>query len=384
LAQDMQVYTFFSLFHGAVFAPDARAFCRAALPQETLQMIEAWMPGFATLGYICMALVALQVGLQPVVTRLCVNESVSARSLVLAENAVTLVLSLSLTKPDAFLEWSAAESLMLAGPPALIYSLRSLFKQGAYRRCDGVTFNIINQTKTVFCAVAAWFLLGEGQTPRQCLALFCAVAAGALLIVPDSTLKRLLGGSSGSDNGALESSSKVAPGAISGAAGKDGAASVSENLQAAVVASGLALAIATAVCSGLAAALSQLAFRRVGARPSTLFTFELALWGAPLAAVLGSVGRVGSPATSTGDSKALLQGWRLRTIAPVALQSVGGILVGAVVKAHGGVAMGLCTIVGIAVSAAADAAIMRRRPSLRQAFAGALAASSIVAHQRGS
>lgn len=348
-------------------------------------MMDAWMPGLATLGYICMALVAFQVGLQPVVTRLCVSDSVSAQSLVLAENAMTLVLSLSLTKPDAFLEWSAAESLMLAGPPALVYSLRSLFKQGAYRRCDGVTFNIINQTKTVFCAVAAWFLLGEGQTPQQCLALFCAVAAGALLIVPDSTLKRLLGGSSGSDNGALDRTDKVAPVSVSGAAGKDAAASVSENLQAAVVASGLALAIATALCSGLAAALSQLAFRRVGARPSTLFTFELALWGAPLAAVLGSVGRIGSTAASSGDGKLLdlLRGWKLRTLAPVALQSIGGILVGAVVKAHGGVAMGLCTIVGIAVSAAADAAIMRRRPSLRQAFAGALAASSIVAHQRG-
>jgi len=352
--------------------------------------MDAWTPSPATLGYVCMGLVALQVGLQPVITRVCVSEAVSAQSLVLAENAVTVVLSLLLTAPSAFSSWSAAESLVLAGPPALVYSLRSLFKQGAYRRCDGVTFNIINQTKTVFCAVAVWFLIGEGQTPQQCVALFWAVAAGALLIMPEAALKRVLAGGGGSEAPSVTKLEKVSPTAAVGTAGREVAAATAVTAATVIEASGVALAFATASCSGIAAALSQLAFRQVGARPSTLFTFELAFWGAPLAAILGA-GGIGNVSRGSKDASptsapptwTLLRGWRLRTIAPVSLQAVGGILVGVVVKSHGGVAMGLCTIVGIAVSAAADAVVMRRRLSLQQILAGVLAAGSIVAHQHG-
>lgn len=77
----------------------------------------------------------------------------------------------------------------------------------------------------------------------------------------------------------------------------------------------------------------------------------------------------------------VLHGWGSRTVIPVALQAVGGILVGAVVKQQGGVAMGLCTIVGIAVSAVADSVMTGRPPTVRQVFAGVLAAGSIVVHQ---
>jgi len=150
-----------------------------------LEWIAAVSP--ATYGYFFMILVALQVGLQPAVTRICVGESVSTKSLVIAENAVTAVLSLSLTTPGAFSEWSLLESLALAGPPAVVYAVRSLCKQGAYRHCDGVTFNIINQTKTVFCAIATWLFLGEQQTVQQCFALICAIAAGAMLVLGKSS-----------------------------------------------------------------------------------------------------------------------------------------------------------------------------------------------------
>ena len=116
----------------------------------------------------------------------CLTQAVSGHSLVLAEMAVSMVLAISIIPSDALAGWSATESLWLVGPPAAVYAMRSLFDQAAYRRCDAVTFNIVNQTKAVFCAVAAWFLLGEGQTLEQCAALLCAVGAGALLVSPSS------------------------------------------------------------------------------------------------------------------------------------------------------------------------------------------------------
>lgn len=333
-----------------------------------------------------MMLVALQVGLQPLVTKKCVDDIVSTRSLVLVENAVTAVMSLStlyLTVPEAFADWRLSDSIALAGPPAMVYAIRSLCKQGAYRSCDGVTFNIINQTKTVFCAIAAWFLLGEAQSLQQCAALLCAICAGVVLILPQRQAKTH-GSAEAASKNVVESTPKVS---APTASDKDnGAAKPTETL-ALSKSAGITLAIATAICSGLAAALSQMAFRssRGDGRPSTLFTFELALWGAPFAIILG--GRSDAGSAKDGGSPSffslvrVMRGWRLRTLAPICLQAAGGILVGAVVKQHGGVAMGLCTIIGIAVSVVADATMTRRPPSMRQTFAALLAASSIVVHQ---
>jgi len=129
-----------------------------------------------------MVLVALQVGVQPAVTKACVRQTVPGFSLVIAELLLSMALAVAVVPPEAFVDWSFLESAWLAGPPAAVYALRSLLKQAAYRLCDGVTFNIVNQTKVVFCAIAAWLLLGEGQTMQQCAALLCAVTAGALLL----------------------------------------------------------------------------------------------------------------------------------------------------------------------------------------------------------
>lgn len=319
--------------------------------------LAAFTPDAAVIGYICMLLVAVQVGLQPLVTRKCVAEAVSTKSLVLVENVVTAVMSLttlSLTVPGAFVGWTITDSLVLAGPPAMVYAIRSLCKLGAYRICDGVTFNIINQTKTVFCAISAWILLGEAQTLQQCAALSCAVFAGALLILPQRSARS-----------ACEMPQETA----------------TPSAQSSSSTTGMMLALATAVCSGVAAALSQMAFRRAGSRPSPLFTFELALWGAPFAILFSRGVPKSKEGTSTSKGTSVLHGWRWCTLAPVAFQAFGGMLVGFVVKQHGGVAMGLCTIIGIVVSAIADAAMTRRPPSVRQAFAATLAAMSIVAHQ---
>lgn len=361
------------------------------------ETLETLTPSATCLGYVCMMAVALQVGLQPLVTRKCVDDVVSAKSLVLAENAVTAAMSLTtlaLTVPGAFSGWRLIDSFYIAGPPAIVYAIRSLCKLGAYRVCDGVTFNIINQTKTVFCAISAWLLLNEGQSFQQCTALMCAVAAGALLILPGRQAKVDGNTTTAKDNQAEKSAPKDSASMTMKKTDSDVSLESDREPTAAMSAwaTGVTLAVATAACSGLAAALSQMAFRTAGGRPSALFTFELALWGAPMAILLGGNGGgcAGKECPQPSEKWQLatavssaLRGWRLRTITPVALQAAGGILVGYVVKQRGGVAMGLCTIVGIAVSAIADSFVNRKPPSVRQTFAAALAASSIVAHQAG-
>eukprot|EP00408_Alexandrium_pacificum_P054593 CAMPEP_0171258928 /NCGR_PEP_ID=MMETSP0790-20130122/54655_1 /TAXON_ID=2925 /ORGANISM="Alexandrium catenella, Strain OF101" /LENGTH=392 /DNA_ID=CAMNT_0011727167 /DNA_START=21 /DNA_END=1199 /DNA_ORIENTATION=+ len=335
-------------------------------------------------GYVFMALVALQVGVQPAMTRACVNQAVSGRSLVLAEMAISMALAIAIVPQDAFSGWSASESVRLAGPPAVMYAFRSLLKQAAYRRCDGVTFNIFNQTKVVFCALAAWALLGEGQTLQQCAALFCAVCAGALLVTParsSSSIRLLMccGGNSPSNrtvaSGEGEGPKCAKAPEVAPKGGEDSCAKEVDPPEqrpppTATSGVGSALALGTAVCSGTAAALSQAALAG-SVRPSALFNLELALWGVPF--VILSGGRE--------NPFKVWRAWQMVTIVPVLLQAIGGLLVSAVVKQQGGVAMGLCTVAGIGVSAVVDAIVTRRLPSVRQVTAAGLCALSVVVHQ---
>lgn len=342
-----------------------------------------------------MALVAMQTGIQPAVTRAYVSEAVSAQSLVIAEMMVSVILAIAVIPTDDFSEWSMLDSLKLAGPPSVMYALRSLVKQSAYRRCSGVTFNVLNQTKVVFCAIAAWLLMGERQTIQQCGALLCAVAAGALLVIPGQLspekpctipaanrercssqmspirkvpgpglaksrgkTSRLLVVDASSDGATCEGGSKHA-------ASRDDVVSSSHMLF------GAALAVLTAACSGVAAAMSQSAMK-TATRPSALFNLELSLWGVPFVVLSGGGVRPFSA----------LHGWHRCTLVPVALQAAGGLLVSAVVKQHGGVAMGLCTVAGITVSGLVDMMATKRPPSMRQVCAAGLCALSVAMHQR--
>ena len=41
----------------------------------------------------------------------------------------------------------------------------------SYQNLDGLTFNLVNQTKTIFTVVALYLVMGRRQSVRQCLAL---------------------------------------------------------------------------------------------------------------------------------------------------------------------------------------------------------------------
>merc|ERR1740121_2490686 len=110
---------------------------------------------------------------------------------------------------------------------------------------------------------------------------------------------------------------------------------------------------------------------RRSSRSSTLFNLELGLWGLPLVLFSGE-----------SVCKALrFQGWQFKTVVPVAVQAVGGLLVSALVKRQGGVIMGLCTVIGITISAAVDALWKRRPPSVRQIAAALLCVLSVLLYQ---
>jgi UDP-sugar transporter A1/2/3 len=72
---------------------------------------------------------------------------------------------------SVFAAWRLRDSLAMAGFPALIYSVQNVLAQVAYQNLDGVTFNVINQTKTIFAAICLYFVMGQRQSIMQCASL---------------------------------------------------------------------------------------------------------------------------------------------------------------------------------------------------------------------
>jgi threonine/homoserine/homoserine lactone efflux protein len=58
-----------------------------------------------------------------------------------------------------------------AGIPAVIYAFQNLLILAGYNYLDGLTLNLINQTKTLFTAVAVYLVMGRTQSLPQCFAL---------------------------------------------------------------------------------------------------------------------------------------------------------------------------------------------------------------------
>ena len=71
--------------------------------------------------------------------------------------------------------WTAKGCVKAAAIPAVIYAFQNQLMQLAYRNIDGLTFNLVNQSKTLFTALCLYILMGTKQSVMQLFALFMLV-----------------------------------------------------------------------------------------------------------------------------------------------------------------------------------------------------------------
>lgn len=76
---------------------------------------------------------------------------------------------------------TTTDSLSKAGIPAFIYAFQNLLIMRGFLYLDGLTINLINQTKTIFTAICVYLLLGRRQSRMQCVALLMLFGASVLL-----------------------------------------------------------------------------------------------------------------------------------------------------------------------------------------------------------
>lgn len=134
-------------------------------------------------------LLTVQVGVQPVLMGWYASEARDVRLRVGVVEFLKLLLALvplSLTRGEAGLvnqlkTWKLRAAMATTVLPALIYVLQNLLNHAAVVALDGVTFNVLNQTKIIWTALLVYLLLGTRQSPLQIVALGLLCVAAVLM-----------------------------------------------------------------------------------------------------------------------------------------------------------------------------------------------------------
>lgn len=197
--------------------------------------------------------------------------------------------------------WTLRSSLAAAALPAVGYAMQNWLSQLGYKNLDSLTFNLLNQTKTLFAALSLYLLMGKKQSPQQLVALSLLLAAALLLNTSN--------GSSGSGSGGTTASETR-------------------------LWLGVLPVLAAAFLSGLCGAATQRTLQRSGCNASQL-SLELAVYSVLtllLTLGCGLGGQGAAAAAASGDSwrQAFFQGWTRWTWLPVLSQAAGGVVVGQV------------------------------------------------------
>uniref|UniRef100_A0A3B6NNP9 CMP-sialic acid transporter 5 n=1 Tax=Triticum aestivum TaxID=4565 RepID=A0A3B6NNP9_WHEAT len=250
---------------------------------------------------LCLTLLTLQYGAQPLISKRCVGQGVIVTSLVLAIEFLKVICAVILLVAEGslkaqFSNWSLVGSLTASGLPAAIYALQNSLLQISYKNLDSLTFSILNQTKLLFTAFFTYLILGQKQSPKQILALALLITAAVLLSIGESSRKGASGGSSDY-----------------------------------VLLYGILPVTVASVLSGLASSLCQWA-SQVKKHTSYMMTIEMSF--------IGSMCLLASTFQSPDGEALRIYGffheWTLWTVIPVLMNAVGGILVGLVTSYAGG------------------------------------------------
>jgi len=330
-----------------------------------------------------MALLALQFGLQPSLTRQFTPPQINRSTVILVQEILKFcfaatMLHLSTTKDqlrDLWSKWSITEWLTVAGVPAGLYAIQNVAALTAYQHLDALTFNVLNQTKTLSAALCCYVVMGRPQSLLQIVALFLLLTS-ALVMEGAVPLPEALGGTAIAAR-ILEEKDET-----STSSGEDEIEWDSYRFTHGVIPILLASFI-----SGLAGALSQKNLQTLRRNPYQ-FSMELCAASAfMLALKLGVsfvLGRQQQPQEEMlTTSASMWEGWTPTTLIPIVTNAAGGIVVGLVTKYAGSVRKGFALIFGILLSAlvqefATAAGSAKVRPE--QIMGGVIAAVSLYLH----
>ena len=295
------------------------------------------------IGIAAMLCHAVQFAMQPLLTRWYAPPNLPKAEMVLACELLKGVLALAMLVSSGKLRtatrgWTLGESVRIAAAPAALYAVQNVLIQIGYANLDGITFNVLNQSKICWAAAFVYLFVGRlKQSREQCIALAMVITATLIMSQQHVNVGGGDGGSGGSE--AVEGTGEAAPSAV--------------------LWLGLAPALGAAAISGFTAALSQRVLQKNG-RETLLYSLELSVYSA-ITLIIGMLAQSNQlsfgSAFQTADHNAvddarfafaISSRWTRHALIPLATNAGGGIIVGFVVKFAGGVQKGLATALGIA------------------------------------
>lgn len=304
---------------------------------------------------VCLALLAAQFGFQPLLAKRLLPRGAFASVILLSSNAMKILISatvllLGSNKNELkklACNWTFRDSTLKAGLPSALFAGQGWLLQVGQTHLDSLTFNLLNQTKTLSAALICYLMLGRRQSVMQCFALFLLFLSALLLAKKRSTPMDDL----------LPRDDRFWLGVVP--------------------------VLCAVLSSGLTAAMTQRALKGAQGRNTWLYSMEISLWGSFFlicgqliqhAALEGTLSREGGWLTSS------FQGWSMQCILPISTQACGGILVGLVTKYSDAVKKGFALVAGIVLTTISQAMLEDTPLTSRHLLAAVLVAVSTVLH----
>mmetsp|Transcript_1824 Transcript_1824/g.4298 ORF Transcript_1824/g.4298 Transcript_1824/m.4298 type:complete len:393 (-) Transcript_1824:76-1254(-) len=318
-----------------------------------------------------MSLLALQFGMQPALTRKYTPVTTCRSAVVITQECVKFGIAMfmlfSSGQAKAALEgWSIYSWLTVAFVPAALYVVQNLSALMAYQNLHPVTFNVLNQTKTLSAALCCFLIIGRKQSKAQVFSLFLLLLS-ALVIERIVTLDFLLGG--GAETTREQDDDE------------------NFTLDPRHFTHGVIPVLVASFISGLAGAITQKNLQgasgcgKAGGKNAVLFSAELCI---------ASLIMLGGSLTFNSDgvcikSKGFFADWTPYTFIPILTNALGGILVGLVTKYAGSVRKGFALIFGLILSGIIQAVTERSGGgswaiSTEEILGGILASISLWIH----
>ena len=260
--------------------------------------------------------------------------------------------------------WTLSSSLLLAGLPALLYAVQGVLTYLGYQNTDSVTFNGLNQTKTLSAALWCFLLMGKRQSAVQMVALTILLFS-ALLFQGSLTFSGLFQKKKSVD--------------------EDGDGNANEGMNVEKTRAhtsfrkGIIPCLAAAFISGLAGALSQKGVQvaHIGRNPY-LYTMELGLYSSM--SLLISLFATKDGRKTLKEEGGVFNHWTPFSIIPIACRAFGGILTALVHKHAGATRKGFALILGLIMTGVTQSVIEGERLSGDELMAMVLVILSSYLH----
>lgn len=309
-----------------------------------------------------MSMLALQFACQPILTKRFTPKSVNRSSIVMTQDVVKVVITLAAlfitgSWSTSVVDWSIKSWLMIAALPAFLYSIQNFAALIAYQNLPPLTFNVLNQTKTLSAALSCYLLMGKVQSKLQIVSLLILFMSACIIekLIPfPSKNKSIKPETSLSIQKTQEEMNNHTEGVV-------------------------AILLASFI-SGIAGALTQKSLQsKAGCigRNSYFFTLEISI--ASLFFMILSTVR--SKDGKDIREQGFFHNWTPKTLIPIITNASGAILVGLVTKYAGAVKKGFALIFGLVISGVLQASLSSNdedgKISLEQIVGAILAAFSL-------